>query len=85
MPLNIKDKETHDLARQLARSTGETLTRAVKIALEERLKRVAAALRGGKSRLDRMNEIAAHCASLPVFDDRSPDDILGYNERGTFD
>lgn len=42
MPLNIKDRETHELAQQLARETGETMTRAVANALREQLKRVRA-------------------------------------------
>ncbi len=39
MPLNIKDERTHELARRLAAVTGETMTEAVRIALQERLKR----------------------------------------------
>lgn len=38
MALNITDQKTDSLARELADLTGETLTRAIKIALEERLK-----------------------------------------------
>ena len=38
MALNITDKVTDSLARELADLTGETLTHAIKIALEERLK-----------------------------------------------
>ena len=38
--LNIKDAEAHALATSLAKQTGETLTRAVKEALRERLARV---------------------------------------------
>ncbi len=41
MTLNIKDPEAHELARQLAAQTGETLTRAVTEALRERLARVS--------------------------------------------
>ena len=37
MSLNIKDPEAHELAKALARETGETLTRAVVEALRERL------------------------------------------------
>ena len=40
MPLNIKDEATHALARQLAERTGETLTGAVRHALEEKLARL---------------------------------------------
>ena len=39
MGLNIKNDETHRLAVQLAQLTGETLTRTVTIALQERLER----------------------------------------------
>jgi antitoxin VapB len=40
MSLNIKDQEAHDLAQSLAKETGETMTKAVKIALKERLERL---------------------------------------------
>lgn len=40
MPLNIKDNYTHELARELASLTGETLTKAVKFALQDRLRLV---------------------------------------------
>lgn len=41
MALNIKDSETIRLADELAALTGETKTRAVKTALEERTQRLA--------------------------------------------
>jgi antitoxin VapB len=37
MSLNIKDPETYQLARLLAKETGESMTAAVKQALRERL------------------------------------------------
>jgi len=40
MSLNIKDPQTHLLARELARETGETMTQAVNEALKERLLRL---------------------------------------------
>ncbi len=40
MSLNIKNKETHQLATELADLTGETLTKAVTEALRERLERI---------------------------------------------
>ncbi len=39
MGLNIKNDEAHRLDAQLAQLTSETLTKAVKIALKERLER----------------------------------------------
>jgi antitoxin VapB len=41
MALNIKDSETIRLADELAALTGETKTRAVKTALEDRTRRLA--------------------------------------------
>jgi len=32
--------------------------------------------------VDEINAIANHCSSLPVLDDRSPEDILGYDGIG---
>jgi len=46
---------------------------------------------GGKLRRPRaaarakLRKIADEAARLPVLDDRSPDELLGYNEWGTFD
>ena len=42
MGLNIKDDRTHRLAKQLSSLTGESMTKAVTVASEERLKREAA-------------------------------------------
>jgi antitoxin VapB len=39
MSLNIKDEETHQLVRELAAVTGESLTAAVKTSVKERLER----------------------------------------------
>ena len=41
MTLNIKNPETHRLATELTKLTGETLTQAVTEALRERLERVS--------------------------------------------
>jgi antitoxin VapB len=41
MALNIKDKETEKLAAEVAAITGESKTRAVKVALQERRQRLA--------------------------------------------
>lgn len=40
MSLNIKSEPAHELARELAERTGESMTRAVITALQERLDRV---------------------------------------------
>ena len=81
MPLNIKDADTHALAKRLASLTGESMTQAVKRAVQERLEQVE------KSRCvsrlaDELDHIALHCASLPRRDGRSAEQIIGYDERG---
>lgn len=39
MSLNIKNPEVHELAKELAELTGETMTEAIRVALQERLAR----------------------------------------------
>lgn len=81
MALNIRNKDAERLAAELAKQTGETKTDAVIRALQERLERVRR--RRSKRRLaDELDEIARHCAGLPVLDARSPDEIVGYDEHG---
>ena len=40
MSLNIKDPEVYRLAKELAAETGESMTRAVAVALQDRLGRI---------------------------------------------
>lgn len=81
MALNIRNRETEKLAEALAKYTGETKTMAVTKALRDRLDRVRRE-RSGRRLADELDEIALHCAALPVLDRRTPDEILGYDERG---
>jgi antitoxin VapB len=81
--LSIRDPETDRLARELAELTGESMTGAIRTALEERLAREQRRRRADIER--RRKAIAAivdQFAQLPVLDDRSPDEILGYDENG---
>lgn len=81
MALNIRNQEAEKLAEALAAMTGETKTQAVTEALRERLESLKRRKRR-RSVADRLDEIARHCASLPILDQRSPDEILGYDEQG---
>jgi antitoxin VapB len=54
MSLNIKNAEAERLARELASATGESVTRAVTVAVRERLQRVK------QSDQDAVAERAAH-------------------------
>jgi antitoxin VapB len=79
--LNIKDEETGRLAREVARLAGETITEAVKRSLAERAIKLRAQEREATLVRDIM-EIGRRCASLPVLDTRSAEDILGYDKDG---
>jgi antitoxin VapB len=86
--LDIDDPEVDSLARQLATRTGETVAEAVKQALRERLARTPPSRLSPEEKERRRRDIDAIVAkfrALPVLDDRSPDEILGYNEQGVFD
>lgn len=81
MALSIKDPETERLARALSQLTGENITTATRRAIEERLRRL-----GGHSRraalLEDMAEIRRRWSEMQVVDERSADEILGYDEHG---
>ncbi len=81
MALSIKDEETDRLARELANVTGKSLTTAIRHALAEQLKREKR-VRPGRSLLNDLNEIAERCAARPTIDDRSADEIIGYDDNG---
>lgn len=81
MALNIRNTETEQLADALSKLTGETKTLAVTRALRDRLEQEQRR-RSARRLANELDEIALHCASLPVLDDRSPDEILGYDEAG---
>jgi antitoxin VapB len=61
MSLNIKDPEAHRLARQIARATGETMTRVVTEALRERLSRLER--RSARASVEELLAIAERAAS----------------------
>ena len=81
MGLNIKSEETHRLARELARLTGESMTAAVTEAVRERIDRVRN--RQAISLADRLLAIGKDCAGRLKEPFRSGDhgDLL-YDERG---
>lgn len=81
MALNIRNPEAERLAAELARLTGESKTDAVIKALRDRLSRVRRE-RSRRRLADELEDIAKHCASLPVVDARPADEILEYDEHG---
>ena len=82
MPISIKNLETEQLARQLAKETGETITEGIKKSLQERLQRVHGHRKGNVLK-DEIAEILARVDALPRRNDNLTDDeILGYDENG---
>jgi len=78
--LNIRNREAEHLAEEVAKLTGETKTEAVKKALSARLQELKQEQDDPRLAID-LDEIAEHCAGLPVLDPRPPDEIL-YDETG---
>ena len=81
MGLNIKSEETHRLAQELARLTGESMTAAVTEAVRERLDQVRRERAVGLA--DRLLAIGKDCAARLKEPFRSADhgDLL-YDEWG---
>jgi antitoxin VapB len=79
-------REIEQLARLVASKTGQTPDDIIKEAVEARA--LAAGVSIGKPRRtaqdieQRLKRIAERVAALPILDDRSPDDIIGYNAFG---
>ena len=81
MALNIRNPEAERLAADLARITGETKTAVVTRALREQIRRVRRD-HGEMNLAERLVAIGGECAALPVLDNRTPEEILGYDEDG---
>jgi antitoxin VapB len=81
MSLNIKNEKTHRLVRELAETTGESMTAAVDKAVRERLERVRRDKKGDLA--ERLLQIGRECAPLWKEPYKSMDhgDLL-YDEKG---
>ncbi|MGH7627880.1 MAG: type II toxin-antitoxin system VapB family antitoxin [Gemmatimonadales bacterium] len=83
MALSIKNAQADQLARELAETTGETITDAVVQAIRERLERERYRRRAAAGQsAARIRRIQERIARLPVRDRRPPDEIIGYDEHG---
>ena len=58
------------------------MTDAVIIAMRERLEREERKRESKEQLIADMMAIAEHCASLPVLDKRTDDEIMGWDENG---
>ena len=81
------DPDTERLAQKLAEATGKPLPTIVREAITARAEAAGVTLNtrkrlAGQDLIDRIIAISDHCASLPVIDPRSPEEIIGYDEFG---
>jgi antitoxin VapB len=82
MATKVDYPEVNKLTRKLVEYTGETVTQAIITALRERLEREKEKKRPTRSLCNEILRIGRECAALPVLDQRTADEILGYDERG---
>jgi antitoxin VapB len=87
MALNIKNAETEKLVRELARRRGQGITEALTDVVRREVERERMKPRRADRRTlhEKIQEIVDAYNKLPVLDDRSPDELIGYNEKGLFD
>ncbi len=82
MQTALDSPEVYQLARELAEYTGESLPEAVARALREQLAREKKRRQKADALAEQLLKIGRACASLPVLDERTPEEILGYNDQG---
>lgn len=83
MPITVKNEKVEEMAREVARLSGRSLTEAIGHALRDQLRQLKQARRAPRAR-GALLEIAARCGSLPDVDTRPPEEILGYDDHGAF-
>lgn len=81
MALNIKDRATDALARELAAATGETITDAIRVAMSERLARIRRQQTATHRSRD-LQRFIERGRARATLDHRTPDEILGYDQDG---
>jgi antitoxin VapB len=77
----LKQPDKQELAREVAERAGESLTEAIRIALQERLQRLSGRSRAATQR-EKIYEILERVDALPRKTDLTDDEILGYDEHG---
>ncbi|MGC2527391.1 MAG: type II toxin-antitoxin system VapB family antitoxin [Candidatus Acidiferrum sp.] len=81
MAITIRSSETEKLVRALSRETGESLTDVITNSLRERLERLRRP--GTKNLFEDIYDILRRVDALPHLDERTDDEILGYDTQGT--
>ncbi len=73
------------MIRKLAERTGQSITDAVKQAVRERLDRIPLTEEEIAARKRKIEALIVKAGAMPTVDDRTPDELIGYNEFGHFD
>lgn len=81
MPISIRNVKAESLARDIAGRTGETMTKAIVVALEERLARLRS-VRETHGAAQQILNVARRINRRRALDTRSPEAILGYGKHG---
>lgn len=84
MGVSIKSAEAERKLRRVSKLLGKSMTATV-IALADGKLRELDAERDRERRLRRIRESVRRIKALPVKSTASPDEILGYNDKGLFD
>ena len=80
MSISIKNAETEELARELAKETGETVTEVIKTSLQDRLQHVRGR-RHARGLPEQVEDILRRMDALPTLDERTEAEILGYGSK----
>jgi antitoxin VapB len=84
MGISIKNPEAERKLRRVARLLGKSLTATVIELVDGKLREIDA--KKDRERIHRaVDRIVRRVKALPVLDNRTPDEILGYNDKGHFD
>jgi antitoxin VapB len=84
MGVSIKSLEAERKLRRVARLLGKSMTATVIELADGKLKELDAQ-RDRERRHRAVDRIVRRVNALPVLDDRTADEILGYNKDGLFD
>ncbi len=83
MAFSIKSDEADELVREVASITGESLTAAVTVSLRERLDRLQhQSARDHRAGVERILDFGRRLRAYDTGDDRTADEIIGYDEWG---
>lgn len=80
MAFNVKNDETDRLVRELTELTGESLTEAITEAVRQRLDRERR--RQAAIGTPSLAAVIDRLRTMPVLDERTADEILGYDDHG---